>query len=90
MTLITPELESAIQAAANAAVKNLLADPPPTLLVRSRLLRPKEAGRYLACSRATLYRLEAAGTLRPKRLGRMVAYDLADLDAFVRNQSSRR
>jgi excisionase family DNA binding protein len=82
-TIIPPELHLAIETAANAVLKSLLADPPIGLPMRSRLLTVKETCVYLNSSRATLHRLEEAGVLLPKRFGRKVVYDRADLDAYI-------
>jgi excisionase family DNA binding protein len=84
-TTIPPELHLAIE----TVLKSLLADPPIGLPMRSRLLTVKETCVYLNSSRATLHRLEEAGVLMPKRFGRKVGYDRADLDAYVQNEGAR-
>ena len=86
---IPPELHLAIETAANAVLKSLLANPPSQLLMRSRLLSVKEACAYLNCSRATLHRLEEAAVLLPKRFGRKVVYDRVDLDAYIQREGAR-
>ena len=86
---IPPELHLAIETAANAVLKSLLAEPPAQLLMRSRLLSVKEACAYLNCSRATLHRLEEVEVLLPKRFGRKVVYDRADLDAYIQREGAR-
>ena len=80
---LSPELQLVIETATSAVLRSLLADPPPELLMRSRLLAVNETCLYLKCSRATLHRLEEAGVLTPKRFGRKVVYDRADLDAYI-------
>jgi len=60
------------------SLERLAADPSG-----SRLLSVKQTCVYLNCSRATLHRLEDAGVLVPKRFGRKVLYDRADLDAYI-------
>ena len=80
---LSPELQLVIETATSAVLRSLLADPPPELLMRSRLLAVNETCVYLKCSRATLHRLEEAGVLMPKRFGRKVVYDRADLDAYI-------
>jgi excisionase family DNA binding protein len=46
-------------------------------------VRPAEAARMIGISRATLYRLIAAGELHPYKLGRSTIIDLADLQAYL-------
>ena len=79
---ISPELIEIIHLTAKTVVEQLgkwpMADP-----YGPRLLTVRETCSYLNCSRATLRRLEEAGVLEPKRFGRKVLYDRADLDAYV-------
>jgi len=49
---------------------------------RRRSLRQKEAAEYLNRSVAWLRRETAAGRFKPKRHGRILDYDIAELDAF--------
>ena len=86
---IPPELHLAIETAANAVLRSLLANPPSELLTRTRLLSVKEACAYLNCSRATLHRLEEAAVLLPKRFGRKVVYDRVDIDAYIQREGAR-
>ena len=86
---ISAELHIAIETAASAVLKGLMANPPPQLLMRSRLLSVKETCAYLNCSRATLHRLEEAAVLLPKRFGRKVVYDRVDIDAFIQREGAR-
>jgi excisionase family DNA binding protein len=46
-------------------------------------LRPKDAARFLGCSRATLHRLIAGGELKPRKLGRATLIMTADLRALL-------
>jgi hypothetical protein len=69
-------------------LKALLAEPRLGLFTRSRLLAAKKACAYLNCSRATLHRLEETGALVPKRFGRKVVYERADLDVFMQKGGS--
>ena len=48
------------------------------------LLRVDEAARVLGVSRATLYRLVAAGRLRAVRVGRATRIPARELERFVR------
>ena len=80
---ISPELREIIEVTAKTvaqqlSLERLAADPSG-----SQLLSVKQTCSYLNCSRATLYRLEEAGVLVPKRFGRKVLYDRADLDAYI-------
>ena len=86
--ILPPELHFIIETTASAVLKALLAEPPHDLFMRSRLLAVKEACAYLKCSRATLHRLEETGTLLPKRFGRKVVYERADLDVYIQNGGS--
>lgn len=80
---ISPELIGIIEATTKTFVRQLLAQRPAADHSGSRLLTVKETCSYLNCSRATLRRLEDAGVLVPKRFGRRVLYDCADLDAYI-------
>ena len=81
--LLSPELQEVITATADTVVKALLTEQSATRHVRPRLLTVKEACVYLNCSRATLRRLEEEGVLLPKRFGRKVLYERADLDDYI-------
>ena len=80
---ISPELKEVIEVTAKTVLQRLqvqrLAGDPSG----ARLLTVKETCSYLKCSRATLRRLEEVGVLVPKRFGRKVLYDRADLDAYI-------
>jgi predicted DNA-binding transcriptional regulator AlpA len=53
--------------------------------VKPRVLRPEAAARYLGLSKATIYRLEKEGSLRPRILlgPRSSAWLISDLDDFL-------
>ena len=82
---IEPELHLAIETAASAVLKKVLADralaPPFIRYAHGEGNRPVPR-----ISRATLHRLAAAGVLLPKRFGRKVVYDRADLDAYIQRE----
>ena len=48
-----------------------------------KLLTVKQTITYLNSSRPSLYRLEQAGVLVPKRFGRKVLYEISALDAHI-------
>ena len=50
---------------------------------REGLATAKEAGRFLAVSRTTLWRLAASGTLAPVRIGRALRFRWTDLHAMA-------
>ena len=80
---ISPRLKEVIEATAKTVVQQLLAQRPPADHSGSRLLTVKETCSYLNCARSTLIRLEEKGVLVPRRFGRKVLYDRADLDAYI-------
>ncbi len=49
----------------------------------NRLLKTKDAAKYLCMSEKTLWNLTNAGQVRAVRMGRLVRYDPDDLDAFI-------
>lgn len=64
----------------------------PTTSPETALLRIDEAGRELRVSRATVYRLIAAGELTPIHVGRnrSARIERADLAAYIaRNKAAR-
>ncbi len=58
-------------------------------LMESRLLKSKEASRYLCISEKTLWNLQKAGEVRAVKLGRLIRYDPADLDAFIEQSKTK-
>ncbi len=58
-------------------------------LVENLLLRPAEAGRLLAISRAKVYLMCAKGELPVVRVGKAVRISLAGLRAWVSRQMER-
>jgi excisionase family DNA binding protein len=75
---ISPELKEVIEVTAKTVLQRLAADQSG-----SRLLTVKQTCVYLNCARSTLIRLEEKGVLVPKRFGRKVLYDRADLDTYI-------
>ena len=55
----------------------------PTLPVR--LIKAREAAKYLAVSEKTLWNLENEGKISAVRFGRTIRYALDDLDAFIQS-----
>ncbi|MBC8379676.1 MAG: helix-turn-helix domain-containing protein [Planctomycetes bacterium] len=49
----------------------------------SRLLKSREAAKYLCVSEKTLWNLTNAGEIIVVRMGRLIRYDPADLDKFI-------
>ena len=47
------------------------------------LVRSKDAAKFLAVSERTLWNLTKTGMIPVVRFGRMVRYDLADLQGFI-------
>lgn len=84
---ISPEICLAIEVAASAAVKTIMGDSRPGTSQASPLASVKEACTYLGCSRATLHRLEQSRSLVPKRFGRKVMYDRAELDDYIQREA---
>ncbi len=52
-------------------------------VVTSKLMKEKEAAKYLAISPRTMWSLREAGEIPAVRIGRSVRYDIADLDEFI-------
>ena len=52
-------------------------------MLKTDLLRPKDAARMLAISERHLWGLTQEGKIPACRLGRSVRYDRADLEGFV-------
>src|SRR5690242_12163193 len=75
------EIAEAIAAALQRRIDPAAARSSPLLTVR-------ETCGYLNCARSTLYRLEAGGRLVPKRFGRKVLYDRAEVDAYIKQAGS--
>lgn len=53
-------------------------------IITPRLLAPKQAAAYLAICGKTLYTLTKNGKLPAVRVGGIVRYDIADIEAFIR------
>ncbi len=53
--------------------------------ISPRLIKPRDAAAYLACSERTLFSLTKNGIIPAVRFdgSRMVRYDKADLDSFI-------
>lgn len=60
------------------------------MLMRTTLLRPKEAAELLAISPRKLWGLTACGDVPCIHIGRAVRYDLADLLAWIAKQKGSR
>ena len=56
--------------------------------ISQRLVKVRAAADYLAISERKLWDLSQNGTIPVVKLGRMVRYDLADLDSFIENMKS--
>ena len=82
---LSPNVLELAEAVAAAVIRRINAIQPVAAAGSSPLLTVRETCSYLNCARSTLNRLEAGGRLVPKRFGRKVLYDRADLDAFIRN-----
>ena len=55
----------------------------------SRLLKSREAAKYLCVSEKTLWNLQNAGKIRAVKLNRLVRYDPADLDEFIETSKTK-
>lgn len=53
------------------------------------LLSPREAARSLSVSERTLYSLMKSGELTHVRIGRLVRYPRAELEAWIRQRTER-
>ena len=90
-SLIPRETQAVIDEAVNAAVDAVQARTLEALNAAfaqlpsrsSKLLTVQQTIEYLNTSRPALYRLEQAGALIPKRFGRKVLYEIAELDAHI-------
>jgi len=56
--------------------------------IRKRLLSPEETAEYLGISVRTIYnqisrRAKRKFPVKPKRVGRLVKFDIRDLDAYI-------
>jgi excisionase family DNA binding protein len=80
---ISPELKEVIEVTAKTVLQRLLVQRLAADQSGSRLLTVKQTCVCLNCARSTLIRLEEKGVLVPKRFGRKVLYDRADLDAYI-------
>lgn len=49
----------------------------------SRLLKSKEAAKYLCISERTLWNLQNSGKIKAVRMGRLIRFDPIDLDEFI-------
>ncbi len=80
--VLSPNLRELAEAIAAAVIRRIDASSSTG---GSPLLTVRETCAYLSCARSTLNRLETGGRLVPKRFGRKVLYDRADVDAYVKN-----
>ena len=55
----------------------------------SYLLTTNEVARRLAVAPLTVYRLTKLGRLRPRRIGRLLRFEEADVERFLREESTR-
>ena len=53
-----------------------------------RLLKTKDAAKYLCMSEKTLWNLTNAGQVQAVRMGRLVRYDPVDLDQFIQRSKT--
>ena len=53
------------------------------------LLTANEVARRLAVVPLTVYRLTKLGRLRPRRIGRLLRFEEADVERFLREESTR-
>ena len=79
---LSPNLSELAEAIATAVIRRIDASCSAG---GSPLLTVRETCVYLSCARSTLNRLETGGRLVPKRFGRKVLYDRADVDAYIKN-----
>ena len=79
---LSPNLSELAEAIATAVLRRIDASYSAGA---SPLLTVRETCVYLNCARSTLSRLETGGRLLPKRFGRKVLYDRADVDAYIKN-----
>ena len=56
--------------------------------ISQRLVKVRAAADYLAISERKLWDLSRNGAIPIVKLGRMVRYDLADLDSFIENMKN--
>ena len=49
----------------------------------TRLLKSRQAAKYLCISEKTLWNLQAGGKIKAVRMGRLIRYDPVDLDEFI-------
>ena len=56
--------------------------------MEARLLKSKEASKYLCVSEKTLWNLQKAGEVRAVRMNRLVRYDPSDLDEFIQRSKT--
>ena len=83
MNVETKVLIAEAVAAALQQVQSRTIDAALGPLSRTKLLTVKQTITYLNTSRPSLYRLEQAGALVPKRFGRKVLYEISELDAYI-------
>jgi excisionase family DNA binding protein len=82
MTALEPSLLELIERTAAATVA--------ALRTSRRYVNTREAAEYLGCSPKTLQNWRSSGKgPRFVRIGGKIAYDFADLDAFIREGESR-
>jgi len=53
------------------------------------LLTANEVARRLAVVPLTVYRLSKRGRLRPRRIGRLLRFEEADVERFLREETTR-
>ncbi|MGI6125320.1 MAG: helix-turn-helix domain-containing protein [Acetivibrionales bacterium] len=53
-----------------------------------KLINSRDAARYLCISERTLWQLSSDGKLPTVRIGRMVRFDVADLNEFIAKQKT--
>lgn len=53
-----------------------------------KLIKSRDAAQYLCISERTLWQLSSDGKLPTVRIGRMVRFDVADLNEFIAKQKT--
>lgn len=57
--------------------------------VKARLMKCRDAAKYLCISERTLWTLQDEGKVRAVKMGRLIRYDQADLDLFIEQCKNR-
>ncbi len=60
-----------------------------TTEVKARLMKCRDAARYLCISERTLWTLQNEGKVRAVKMGRLIRFDPEDLDLFIEQCKNR-